>query len=58
MIYQKKLAENLKNDASLYPGSSVYTILYDLVSGNSYEEVKMMLKYLKKDIERLKGLEG
>jgi len=59
MKFQKKLVKELNSNKELaYQDASIYTVLLDLVQGNSIEEVFMMLHNVATDLKKRKKLES
>ena len=57
MKFQKKLVKELNSNKELaYQDTSIYTVLLDLVQGNSIEEVFMMLHNVATDLKKRKNL--
>ena len=48
---KKQLAKLREYNESSYPEASIYTVLLDLVQGNSLAEVFLMLQEVAKDLE-------
>ena len=59
MKFQKKLVKELNSNKELaYQDASIYTVLLDLVQGNSIEEVFMMLHNVATDLKKRNKLES